>query len=168
MNNLILDFYKKEYPYKEEPFDNKIIWGVIELKILSEDRTKVVKNVFKLEWDLRVLILWGLENKQNIFNETVPFVISDNNDSIAKQIHTFYQKNDFEDEILMDRVFEYRRSHGLRFALRGTDIPEIYIGKSGDNIEISFFEKNGEWRYYINPLTFFECIESMRSEYVKV
>lgn len=56
-------------------------------------------------------------------------------------------------------MFDYRSCHCLRFAVRGTLIPEIYIGKSENNLAISMHYANNEWQYFIDIDDFFNHLE---------
>ncbi|MFD3242593.1 hypothetical protein ACE2AK_26125 [Rahnella perminowiae] len=83
-------------------------------------------------------------------------------DSLAKKVHCFYESVDVDDDDLIDAMFDYRTSHCLRFACRGVDFPEIYIGKLGSEHEISLFTKNETWQYFLILMIFFWQIEMLK------
>lgn len=166
MNILKLIFSKKEYPYSKELHDRNIIWGHIKLNVYS-DKNLVIKELVDLEWDIRDLVYWVLENKRKILEERLS--ITGNNKisgSIAKGIYDFYNKGDCFNESLLDYLFEYRQSHGIRFGLRGTEINDIYMGLNERNHEISFHDGKQSWKYDVDLSSFIKSIENEYSHFV--
>ncbi|MDH2433498.1 hypothetical protein QCD60_13030 [Pokkaliibacter sp. MBI-7] len=101
------------------------------LHIKNEDitiSTIKLENLDKLNW--------FNENKRAIIDEIFPFMTT--NKSIAESVANFYQYVEDHTDEEVDKVYEYRTTHGLRFAFRGQDVDDIYIGKiSADVYEIS-------------------------------
>lgn len=161
MNKIIFKIIKKKYPYKE-PHDPNIYWAEIALTVVS-DQSQVLKEVFRLQWDARVFLDWLISNKKNILNEELPIRINDNY-SIAEKIYLFYDMKKEIDEEILNKMFEYRQSHGIRFGLRGTNVVEVYLGKNNSAYEISFYEKNKFWKYEFDPISFYENVESCLNE----
>ncbi len=123
--------------------------------ILYKDKEKF--SIFHGKVNVSEFILWMKDNESNIRYVDLP----DHNcsiDSIAYYIHEFYEKIDVDNESLIDMMFEYRASHCFKFAARGVNFPEIYIGKSGENYELSLYTNKGEWRYLIDIDDFFTHI----------
>ena len=75
--------------------------------------------------------------------------------TIAKSIFNFYdQFEDTNDLNELNRLYKYRERHGLRFALRGYDVADIYIGKVGEYHTISLCDKENDWSYNIDMRQF--------------
>ncbi|AEX52033.1 hypothetical protein GRAQ_01202 [Rahnella aquatilis CIP 78.65 = ATCC 33071] len=104
--------------------------------------------------DFQALIEWLKENEDAIRKADFP-IVNLTQDSLAKKVHCFYESVDVDDDDLIDAMFDYRTSHCLRFACRGVDFPEIYIGKLGSKHEISLFTDNETWRYFFDVDDFF-------------
>lgn len=121
-------------------------------------------NVFKIKWDAMCFLNWFIENKQAIIYEN-PIELIDGGVSIACGIEKFYGNVDPDNLAELDMVFEYSKRHGLRFALRGVDINEVYIGKTEKGYEISYCNNDSIWSYKIDLLEFIASIESY---YVKL
>lgn len=164
MNILDINYFKKDYPYSDESYDPKIAWGKITLSINSP-KGELIKEVVKLEWDIREIINWLVENKEAILLADYPIESNYKDYSIAQKIFDFYNKEGMLDKVLLDKVFDYRKTHGLRFGLRGTDIDDIFIGKNGKKHEISFFNKKSFWENEIDLTPFFCKIEELAVMY---
>lgn len=104
--------------------------------------------------DFQALIEWLKENEDAIRKADFP-IVNLTDDSLAKKVHCFYESVDVDDDDLIDAMFDYRTSHCLRFACRGVDFPEIYIGKLVSKHEISLFTDNETWRYFFDVDDFF-------------
>ncbi|MFD3242623.1 hypothetical protein ACE2AK_26315 [Rahnella perminowiae] len=104
--------------------------------------------------DFQALIEWLKESEDAIRKADFP-IVNLTQDSLAKKVHCFYESVDVDDDDLIDAMFDYRTSHCLRFACRGVDFPEIYIGKLGSKHEISLFTDNETWRYFFDVDDFF-------------
>ena len=70
----------------------------------------------------------------------------------------FYKNINLDEDKLVDAMFEYRLSHEIRFAHRGTDIPQIYIGKNNNYHEVSCLNEKGGWSYNFNANDLIESI----------
>jgi hypothetical protein len=155
---LRLFFENLPHPYAEEPYSKSEIWGKVLLQIL-ENNSVLKKNILELEWDLIVIIKWFQQNKNSLFDEK--FFLN-NNYSIAESIYRFYDELDPDkvEDILLDKVFEYKERHCIIFAMQGAkNIPEIYIGLRNGNITISRFDISESWEYNVNLESFYEDIK---------
>lgn len=121
-------------------------------------------NIFKIRWDAMCFLNWIMENKKYIIYDS-PIKLIDGSVSIAFGIERYYEIADPDNIEELDMVFEYSKRHGLRFALRGVDIDEVYIGKTEKGHEISYCSDNSIWSYKIDLLEF---IASVESYYVKL
>ena len=118
----------------------------VEISIKSND---VLHALFTGIVDFQALIEWLKENEDAIRKADFP-IVNLTEDSSAKKVHCFYESVDVDDDDLIDAMFDYRTSHCLRFACRGVDFPEIYIGKLGSKHEISLFTDNETWRCFFD------------------
>lgn len=113
--------------------------------------------------DLRNLIGWLIDNEPAIRTDRFPTDLTEQC-IIAKNMAGFYDSQDTENDELIDLMFEYRSSHCLRFGCRGTDVPEIYIGKIDTGYEVSLLSENNEWRYLFYLEDFYSRINELWKE----
>ena len=142
MNKLKIDF-----------LDDKPAGGR-QLIDLSLEEGGLSRVLFKGEVDYPEFIGWIIENEREIKFSDLP-IENREKYSIAKLIKFFYKGLDVDDDDLVDKTFNYRASHCLRFASRGTDIPEIFIGKSDRLHEISLFNEHEQWQFFFDADEFF-------------
>jgi len=121
---------------------------------ISIDCNGDLRPLFTGRVDLPAFTEWFIENEDAIRKSDFP-VDNLTQDSLAKKTHCFYESVNVDDDDLIDAMFDYRASHCLRFACRGVDFPEIYIGKLGSEHEISLFTQNEHWRYFFDIDDFF-------------
>jgi len=81
--------------------------------------------------------------------------------SLAHRIRRFYAEIDGDDHETLDAMYAYRQSHGLRFALRGFDIGEIYLGRVEEAVEISCDSGDEKWAYTIDFQQFVEDVRAV-------
>jgi len=125
---------------------------------LSIEENGSLKTLFKGVVDYHQFIEWIIENESAIRLSDFP-IDGLGDESIAKRICDFYEKLDVDNDELVDLMFDYRSSHCLRFASRGSDFPEIYIGKSVVGHEVSIFNEHEKWRYFFNVDDFFHKLQ---------
>ena len=121
---------------------------------ISIENNSGLHSLFAGRVDLLALTEWFIENEDAIRKLDFP-VDNLTQDSLAKKVHCFYESVSVDDDDLIDAMFHYRASHCLRFACRGVDFPEIYIGKLGSEHEISLFTQNEHWQYFFDIDDFF-------------
>lgn len=107
-----------------------------------------VRTLLKTCWDVSEFRDWISENLDKILTDPFPSLFGKDR-SIAKCIASFYDSVNPEDDDLIDRAFEYRRVHGIRFGLRGARIPDIYVGQRCGSLEISCYSEQDDWSYSI-------------------
>lgn len=151
MNHLLLKIDVSSYLRSTE---NNQKDSEIEL-LISNDSQEIL--LFHIKWDPRPLIEWLGENKDNILNDQLPYFFSPNK-CIAEAISEFYDDVDPDDDDLLDKAQEYRMSHGLRFAMRGARLPDIYLGKRDDSFEVSGGDESSFWFFKINGNDFFSSL----------
>ncbi len=124
---------------------------LIDLSIKKHDSQL---SIFRGRVNISEFLEWFRDNEEKIKSSDLP-INEPSSESLAKKIQRFYESVDVEDDELVDAMFDYRACHCLRFAARGTDLPEIYIGKSVEGHEISLFDDNQDWQYFIDINDFF-------------
>lgn len=144
MNKLILTKHKKDDGVE-----------LIDLSVVLGD---IKHSLFIGRVDINEFVGWFLEHEKEIREDELP-IEKINNKSIAESIHYSYDILDVDDDGLVDKMYDYRSEHCLRFASRGSDFPEIYIGKSGKLYEVSKFSHAESWRYFIDIDDFFNSIK---------
>lgn len=135
--------------------------GLIRIAVCDPSGAELA-TLLNLKWTLLDFSEWLQSNKVAILHETMPLVDSSAG-SIAEAISRFYEDMDPEavDASILDRVFDYRCRHGLRFAFRGTDAPDIYIGRFQGQHEISRWDEHEQWRYEVNLEAFFMNVQEL-------
>lgn len=136
-------------------FDDKSGNGMALIDLYVEEGG-VLKTLFKGKVDRCEFINWLMDNEREIRFSDFPCEHEEKG-SIAKKITSFYEDLNVDDDDLVDMMFSYRATHCLRFANRGADIPEIYIGKLGRCHEVSLFNEHEQWQYVFNVDEFFNC-----------
>jgi hypothetical protein len=134
MSELVLKFERSDdIAAGDVGFPDGADIGLIQLVVRSSSAQEDV--LLAVRWNLQELICWFKRNSNAIANEQLPEFITWNG-SISDSIDHFYDAVDIDQDEQIDRVFEYRQRHELCFALRGAEVPSIYIGrgKSGDEI----------------------------------
>lgn len=130
---------------------------------------KEVSRILDMPLEFSSLIIWLRENKQSLLNDQIP-IDSLPSESIAETINRFYTKSDFKDanaDSLDGLMYNYRISHGLRFALRGFNLPDIYMGLANNNYSISCCEENQTWSYKFDMQHFLDSSEQVYHEILK-
>lgn len=110
-------------------------------------------SIFTGRVDLHALIEWFTANEKIIRDSDFP-IENSNNYSLAECAYYFYENTDADDS-LIDVMYDYRKLHCLRFACRGTNFPDIYIGKNNGLYEISLYTSDEQWRYFFDIDNFF-------------
>ncbi|WP_324723402.1 hypothetical protein [Lelliottia sp. JS-SCA-14] len=130
---------------------------VVDLSVVND---RNATTIFHGKVDLSELLDWFKENEHEIKSSNLPIDRVDGR-SLARKIRHFYENVDVEDDEIVDLMFDYRSHHCLRFAARGTLIPEIYIGKSEDNYEVSMSGTDSEWEYFIDIEDFYNHLKKL-------
>jgi len=159
---LNIEYEFLDHPYADEPGSKFDVWSKIRLEIL-DDNGHLVKTALDWQWDIIEFLNWLVENEKALRDESCPDNIK--SPSIAKGLYDFYRKlNNNTDMAEIDKIFEYRERHGLRFALRGTDIDDVYIALNNGAVTISLHEKKERWNYNIDVEDFFGKIHRIYDE----
>ncbi|UNK63072.1 hypothetical protein [Buttiauxella ferragutiae] len=131
---------------------------------LSINSNVNAESLFTGRVDLRSLIDWLLEKERAIREDDFP-INNLNGHSLAENSYCFYESVDSDNDDAIDAMYNYRTSHCLRFACRGTNIPDIYIGRNEGEYEISKYTLDEEWRYFFDINDFFSKIERYKFSY---
>jgi hypothetical protein len=102
------------------------------------------------------LAAWATANAAALLRQQPPSVLAGAG-SLAARIAAFYRSVDPDDVVALDTVYRYREQHGLRFALGGTDLPDIYMGLNGTAQEISCAEGT-PWSYPVDLSAFIAAV----------
>ncbi|MBD1364855.1 hypothetical protein IDJ77_13620 [Mucilaginibacter sp. ZT4R22] len=152
-----------DHPYADEPSSVFEQWARMRLEICNDDGESE-KIIFDTQWDVKVLVAWVIENQVYLLAEEYPFSLQES--SVAEGLHNFYEGLDLdgdsiEEDELLDLVYNYRVRHGLRFAMRGTDIDDVFIGPINGETTISCFNDFSNWNYKVEIDGFLSTINTL-------
>jgi hypothetical protein len=140
--------------------------AVLEISLISIDKESYLTLLKAVVEDINQLD-WFVENEYVIRNEKAPIPV-EKNVTLAEAIDRFYERYDPDsDEIIeLDRLYQFRQQHGIRFAFRGQNIPDVYIGLINGKHEISSSEKGSSFNHNIDINTLFSEIKEARKKYL--
>ena len=106
------------------------------------------------------LVRWLKTNRDALLNEPLPSNPVGKT-SIAAWIKGFYDKVDPENDPMgmVQAVYDYRQAHGLRFALRGMDVPDVYFRLFEEKYEVSIWNESEKWKYFIDLPVFLRSLK---------
>lgn len=130
---------------------------------LSDQSIKLVQAVLE---DLSQLN-WFAENEKNIRNDELPLSFN-GSCSIAEGLNLLYDKLDTENSSGFEALYDFRSKHGVRFAFRGQDLPDIFVAWNNNRYEVSCSDENFDCRYDVDINSLFEEIEKAQKEYASV
>jgi len=158
VNDLQLTFQPSEIA--EDRATQKVL-GRIRI-IVSGPSVSETPALLEINWSFSELGKWLQVNRNAILFDPLP-VNESSVESIAGGVADFYRKlkPDPRDDSLVQKMYEYRASHGLRFGLRGTNIPDIYMGLFKGSHQISCAEGEMKWKYPVNLERFFDVTNSL-------
>jgi|GEM_PF-3300141 len=150
----------KEYPYTET-HSKEALWASIKIEVWDANNEPVL-TVLDIEWDIFVFLSWCIENKYYLLNEKIPKYIQFDS-SIAKSLFNFYQDDSIDSEAfsVFSIVYDYRTRHGLRFAFRGTDIDDVYLGQVDNVVFISCYDDDKAYNYPVDLEKFITEIQEL-------
>jgi len=146
MNELRFQF--RALPASGEPSTSADIPGRIIISVVGPSGGSL-KTVVDQCWNVREFLEWLRDNEHALLQELIP-LHDPSCDSIASTLARFYENVEPDDDDILDAVFGYRRAHGLRFAMRGTDIPDAYMGLFRGDYEVSLCDKGERWKYTVD------------------
>lgn len=136
------------HPFPGDPGAECELWAEIKLSYEGPDGTTVL---LEHQWDLVRFGEWLVAEGCGFRGIELP-ESPRQCESLAQALRRMNDRPDesFESEGEFDawfeRIYDFRRSHSIRFALRGAAIPEIIFGIRSGSAEISSVE-SGEWKY---------------------
>jgi hypothetical protein len=92
--------------------------------------------LFSIYWDGYEILSWLDSSLDSLLKEETP-VFLPKAKCIAEGILLFYSQTRPMPDRQYDELFNYRTRHGIRFALRGAEIPDFYIGIYEHNLQLS-------------------------------
>lgn len=137
-----------------------LLFGRIHLFVNSHSEEEF-QDILNIKADFNELAAWLSNYRSALLDETLP--IEDSGlCSIAEVIAHYYEDSKSMSNDQMDeQLYSYRLSHGLRFGMRGVDVPDIYLGIFGGHHEISFCANNEKWKHEINLLAFLDEVQEI-------
>ena len=128
--------------------------GAVRLWLIDETGVEVCR-LLDFGGGAEELRSWFITNRKALLEERLP-IGEKGGCSIAQAVAQFYSNLDPDSGTgnLVECVYRYRTSHSLRFALRGTDVDDIYVGLFGDTYEVSFCRGEDRWRHAVDLPSF--------------
>lgn len=120
-----------------------------ELLLSVVDQSGADIRVVSFFGEMQMFVDWLRCNSLYLLNENPPSALPDG-ETLAIRLRMFYENVDSNDDDQVDQVFEFRERHGIRFALYGYDVPNIFLGRRGESYEVSISEPDEEWGYDID------------------
>jgi hypothetical protein len=130
---------------------------------LLDTKTNQTQTLVSLAGGAWELAQWLKRNREPLLNGRAP-VEEGEFSSIAETIANFYENLDPDDNTndMVQRVYDYRGSHSLRFALRGADVDDIYLGVFRDKHQISLWTDKVRWQFTIGLRQFLDEVERLK------
>ena len=129
---------------------------------IQDQKKREIFTAIDKKWDADFILKWLLDNKLSIMSETPPFDIK-TDESIPMALESFYAAEDaYEDSevtnhnTLWDKIYAYRTRHALRFAFRGADLDDVYLGLNRGEHEISCADGLNTWRFVFDVVDFYD------------
>ena len=151
-NNLRFILKSLPHPYPYESSSVTEIWGMLSINLLNNGESIML---LETQWDMALLINWFCENEKFIQSEEL--IICEHlslsiSGSISKHINHLLERDFSEDEEDIEdkwyeEIFNFRQRHALTSALRGANIPDIFVGINHGQGEISLHSHDDSWCY---------------------
>ncbi|WP_211961496.1 hypothetical protein [Cupriavidus plantarum] len=130
--------------------------GRIQIYFSDNNFKKLLVDIY---WDLNEIANWFVVNNKHIQGERIPGFVEDRG-SIFDSIKWVYEYFDRYSDDQLDELFEYRRRHEFCFAVRGVQVPELYMGIGKNGMEVSGEGEGERYVYYVD-VCFDEFIEKL-------
>ncbi len=174
LGHLWFIFQELKHPYLQEPPRTER-WGRFKIEVLINDDSVCLLDT---QWNLNELIDWLTINENAIRNislsEHMKEQFTDSRGGLAQTILILQEKefiNEEEEDRWFDKLFEFRKTHSLRFALRGSKIPEIIIAPRllnsmsvGEISKASDSQSSG-WSYFFDMDEFWRNLKPTLEEF---
>jgi hypothetical protein len=131
-------------------------------KWLEDESGKEVRRLIDIVGEFAELANWLRTNRSALLGERLPTGEAGFS-SVAEAVARFYDHLDPQADTsdMIQRVYDYRTSHSLRFSLRGTDVRDIYLGLFGGGYEVSFWGEKEHWKHAVNLPLFLDEAERL-------
>ena len=107
------------------------------------------KALFNIVWEDAELREWLSENRKAILSEELP-AFAPEASCIAESVVRFYDREPDPAEAEFDAMHAYRTRHGFRFAMRGANIPDIYVGLFHGKHQVSVVEGGAPFSSFVS------------------
>lgn len=162
--HLQIELNHKPHPYPDEPGAPFDAWGRLSLSIILPYEKRLL---VQREWAMARFADWFLVSENALCAECLSIAgwTPLPSESLAHALRRFQERDFAVDEehamfCWVDAIYAYRQHHSLRFALPGTNIQDIIIGRNHGRGEISLSQgDDGEehtWSYAFDMNAF--CI----------
>lgn len=159
---LRLKLKEKKYPYPNKKLDKEVIWGGIYLGVYNKSGR--VCDLIDVDWDIREIISWLLENKNDILFEKP--ILDTVDKSIAEVLQNYQKMKQGFDEDLNCKIYEYNLKHNLKNALRNNNAHDIYLGVNSEGAhEVSFCTDFEDGKYGVDLKEFYSNFEKHYNAY---
>ncbi|AXA55106.1 hypothetical protein ACNT2N_12220 [Pseudomonas thivervalensis] len=132
-------------------------YSEISARVCTKDGCEI--SLFKVRWDCKVFLNW-LQRNEFAIQEKASLL--SNKYFLARAIVDKYQQDLSDDE--EDLLYEYRKLHDLRFALRGVSVPSIIIGVGQKGGELSICNASFKLFCLIDVSALFEGLDGFMDE----
>lgn len=166
MNRLTLQFTNTNHPGGSDPRYASEVWGKLDFEMRNKS-DRVIGTILSFEGNLCELISWVHEKRELLLHQELPPFIRhkfDDRLSVAETLSAYYETCDTENDEEIDETFSYRVSHGLRFAFRGSNIPDIYLGIKNGIYTVSCIEQD-KFAYAVDMSYFLTEVDRLASLY---
>lgn len=161
-NRLEIIFNLLEHPYPETISSQFEVWGQIDVNLWHVPDAQRI-SLLGIQWDVAIFSEWFADSWLSICKGELTIGDSKSlilpSESIAEAMRRLQDRDFLESEeeaqfTWFSELFNFREKHSLRFALRGTSIPQIYVGYNHYHGEISLATDTENWSYTFDMLDF--------------
>lgn len=132
---------------------------------LIEERNAESICIFKSIVENSSQLDWFLENENSIRISDFPFELLDGF-SLAENINIFYENINPDDIYSLDAVYKYKLSHGFRFAFRGQDVLDVFVGRNKKAHEISCADGEIKFCHEVMIDSLFKEVDMFKQKYL--
>lgn len=161
----------KPHPFPEDPSSCAEAWGVLRLTLDAEGRTLLL---LEKEWSIEEFALWFADNWKAIESEELDVggQRPRGDETVAQAVARMLaqESSDAVDDAefeWLDALHEYRSRHNIRFALRGTAVPPIYIGLNHGAGEVSVSGCEQQWGYSFDMHAFLQQAKQAIADFIR-
>jgi len=116
------------------PTEDELLAEIV-LEVVDD---KAVHTIFRQKWNIRCLVDWIVRTKNLLLHEKQPDFLDSSKPTVFAIDRIFDNYDEQSLDAVVDKLYEFRLTHDLRFAMRGTNIPSVIICKKEFNYEVSW------------------------------